>query len=205
MPFRCPACHHYSDQQGHFVAHMKPRRYNCKGKGAEGRKQEEEVQAKPIAQASAAVSQPSRIRFKDIEICGSKEEIEFLLTDWKTHVQTLLSQHNPLLLGKAFARLVWCNPKQPRFASVYCKVVKEPGALVLTEPGLPEFMSSNVLLNFCLWVEGEIEELEEAGPLSAQHKKIKRLVKERAAQHDRNEQLFTKNTVISIFRHEDQT
>ena len=83
--------------------------------------------------------------------------------------------------------------------------------------GLPEFMrwkklawhlyiqSSNVLLNFCLWVEGEIEELEEAGPLSAQHKKIKRLVKERAAQHDRNEQLFTKNSVIAIFRHEDQT
>ena len=25
--------------------------------------------------------------------------------------------------------------------------------------------SSQVLLNFCLWVEGEIEELEEAGPL----------------------------------------
>ena len=62
-----------------------------------------------------------------------------------------------------------------------------------------------MLLNFCLWVEGDIEELEETGPLSAQHKKIKRLVKERAAQHDRNEQLFTKNTVISIFRHEDQT
>ena len=32
------------------------------------RKQEEEVQAKPIAQASAAVSQPSRICFKDIEV-----------------------------------------------------------------------------------------------------------------------------------------
>ena len=38
-----------------------------------------------------------------------------------------------------------------------------------------------MLLNFCLWVEGEIEELEEAGPLSAQHKKIKKLVKEHAA------------------------
>ena len=44
--------------------------------------------------------------------------------------------------------------------------------------------SSQVLQNFCEWVEGEIEELEEAGPLSAQHKKIKRLVKERAAQHE---------------------
>ena len=32
------------------------------------RKREEEVQAKPCAQASAAVSQPSRIRFKDIEV-----------------------------------------------------------------------------------------------------------------------------------------
>ena len=32
------------------------------------RKQEEEVQAKPSAQASAAVSQPSCIRFKDIEV-----------------------------------------------------------------------------------------------------------------------------------------
>ena len=65
--------------------------------------------------------------------------------------------------------------------------------------------NSQVLQTFCDWVGGEIEEFEEAGPLSAQHKKIKRLVKERAAQHDRNEQLFTKNTVISIFRHEDQT
>ena len=55
------------------------------------------------------------------------------------------------------------------------------------------------------WVEGEIEELEEADPLSAQHKRIKKLVKERAAQHERNEQLFTKNSVIAIFRHEDQT
>ena len=32
------------------------------------RKREVEVQAKPSAQASAAVSQPSRIRFKDIEV-----------------------------------------------------------------------------------------------------------------------------------------
>ena len=63
------------------------------------------------------------------------KEYDFLLTDWKRHALTLLSQHNPLLLGKAFARLVWCNPEQPRFASVFCKVVKEPGALVLTEPG----------------------------------------------------------------------
>ena len=71
-----------------------------------------------------------------MQVCGSNEEYGFLLTDWKRHAQTMLSQHNPLLLGKAFARLVWCNPKQPRFASVlYCKVVKEPGALVLTEPG----------------------------------------------------------------------
>ena len=70
-----------------------------------------------------------------MQICGSNEEYDFLLTHWKTHAQTLLSQHNPLVLGKAFARLVWCNPKQPRFASVYCKVVKKPGALVLTEPG----------------------------------------------------------------------
>ena len=31
MPFRCPACHHFSDQPGHFVAHMKPRKFNCKG------------------------------------------------------------------------------------------------------------------------------------------------------------------------------
>ena len=60
--------------------------------------------------------------------------------------------------------------------------------------------SSQVLQNFCGWVEGEIEELEEAGPLSAQHKKIKRLVKERAAQHERNEQHFTKNSVIANWR-----
>ena len=58
--------------------------------------------------------------------------------------------------------------------------------------------SSQVLQNFCGWVEGDIEELKEAGPLSAQHKKVKRLVKERAAQHERNEQHFTKNSVIAI-------
>ena len=55
-----------------------------------------------------------------MQICSSNEENECLLTDWKTHAQTLLSQHNPLLLGKAFSRLVWCNPKQPRFAAKYC-------------------------------------------------------------------------------------
>ena len=65
--------------------------------------------------------------------------------------------------------------------------------------------SAGVLLNFCGWVEGKIEEFEEAGPLSAQHKKIKKLVKERAAQHERNEQLSTKNSVIAIFGWEDQT
>ncbi len=65
--------------------------------------------------------------------------------------------------------------------------------------------SAQVLHSFCGWVEGEIEELEEAGPLSAQHKKIKKLVKERAAQHERNELLFTKNSVIAIVRWGDQT
>ena len=70
-----------------------------------------------------------------MQVGGSNEEYEFLLNDWKTHAKTLLRHHNPLDLGSAFARLVWCNLKQPRLASVYCKVVKEPGALVLTEPG----------------------------------------------------------------------
>ena len=50
--------------------------------------------------------------------------------------------------------------------------------------------SARVLQTFCEWVEGKIEELEGAGPLSAQHKKIKKLLKERAAQHECNEQLF---------------
>eukprot|EP00891_Asterochloris_glomerata_P004301 jgi/Astpho2/4301/Aster-05246 len=61
MPFRCPACHHFSDQRGHFVAHMKPRKFNCKGwdllTDAEkdpDRKREEEVQAKQSAQASSS-------------------------------------------------------------------------------------------------------------------------------------------------------
>ena len=70
-----------------------------------------------------------------MHVCGSNEEYEFLLTDWETHAKTMLRNHNPLHLGRAFARLVWCNLKQPRLASVYCKAVKEPGALVLTEPG----------------------------------------------------------------------
>ena len=60
--------------------------------------------------------------------------------------------------------------------------------------------SARVLLSFCDWVEGEIEELEEAGPLSAQHQNIKKLLKERLAQHERNEQLYTKDSVFAIFR-----
>ena len=28
IPFRCPACHDFSDQRGHFVA---PRKFDCKG------------------------------------------------------------------------------------------------------------------------------------------------------------------------------
>eukprot|EP00891_Asterochloris_glomerata_P003513 jgi/Astpho2/3513/Aster-06427 len=136
MPFRCPGCHHFSDQRGHFKAHMKPRPYNCEGcdlltdaekdpdsncitkQGCEeARKREEEVQAKQSAQASAAMSEP-RLRLKDIEIqlvwiCSSNEENECLLTDWKTHAQTLLSQHNPLLLGKAFPDLCGATPSSP--------------------------------------------------------------------------------------------
>ena len=61
--------------------------------------------------------------------------------------------------------------------------------------GAPEFMRwaelaahlqqecERVLLTFCQWVEGEIDELEEAGPLSAKHKKIRKLLEQRAAQH----------------------
>ena len=74
---------------------------------------------------------------------------------------------------------------------MYCKVVKEPGALVLNEPGEDQKACQY------RWVEGKIEELEEAGPLAAQHKKIKKMVKERAAQHDRYELLSTKNSVIA--------
>eukprot|EP00891_Asterochloris_glomerata_P003963 jgi/Astpho2/3963/Aster-01138 len=71
MPYRCPACQHFSEQQPPFVAHKKPRKRNCKGPTsltALQRKREEEAQVKPSAQASAAVSQPSRICFKDIEV-----------------------------------------------------------------------------------------------------------------------------------------
>eukprot|EP00891_Asterochloris_glomerata_P009856 jgi/Astpho2/9856/Aster-08321 len=114
IPFRCPACHDFSDQRGHFVA---PRKFDCKGwdllrqtlrkdpdsncitkeeyeealaaAKAQKRKREEEVQAKPSAQASAAVSGPC-LRLKDIEVCGSNEEYDFLLTDWETHAKTML-------------------------------------------------------------------------------------------------------------------
>ena len=65
--------------------------------------------------------------------------------------------------------------------------------------------SERVLMTFCQWVEGEIDELEEAGPLSAKHKKIRKLLEQRAAQHERGAQLFTKHNVIAIFRWEDQT
>eukprot|EP00891_Asterochloris_glomerata_P007319 jgi/Astpho2/7319/Aster-01621 len=66
MPFRCPACHHFSDLRGHLVAHMELRKA-ARAK-AQKRKQEDEVQANLSAQASAAVSQPSRISFKDREM-----------------------------------------------------------------------------------------------------------------------------------------
>ena len=56
-----------------------------------------------------------------------------------------------------------------------------------------------MLLTFCQWVEGEIDELEEAGPLSAKHKKIRKLLEQRAAQHNRGAQLFIKHNVTAIF------
>ena len=31
MPYRCPACQHFRQQQPHFVAHPKLRKQNCKG------------------------------------------------------------------------------------------------------------------------------------------------------------------------------
>ena len=31
MPYRCPACQHFSDQRPHFMAHIKPRKRNCQG------------------------------------------------------------------------------------------------------------------------------------------------------------------------------
>eukprot|EP00891_Asterochloris_glomerata_P000850 jgi/Astpho2/850/Aster-00698 len=153
MPFRCPACHHFSDQRGHFVAHMKPRKFNCKGwdlltdaekdpdsncitkqeyeealaaAKAQKRKREEEAQAKPSAQASAAVSEPSSFRLKDIEVCGSNEEYEFLLTDWKT----------PRRCCDTTTLSTWAELLQ----DFVLQSSEEPGALVLTEPGLPEFM-----------------------------------------------------------------
>ena len=62
--------------------------------------------------------------------------------------------------------------------------------------------STKVLLGFCGWVQGEIDELEDVCPLSAKHKKIKKLLNQRAAQQAA--QLFTKRTVIELFRWEDQ-
>ena len=39
------------------------------------------------------------------------------------------------MLGRIFAKLIWCNTKQPHFALVHCKAVKEPGALVVAQQG----------------------------------------------------------------------
>ena len=85
-----------------------------------------------------------------MQICGSDKEYDFLLSDWKLHAQELLRNQNPVLLGKAFAKLVWCNPKQPHLASVYCKVVKEPGALVLTVPGEDCRLASIAQMKHCI-------------------------------------------------------
>ena len=46
-------------------------------------------------------------------------------------------------LGGKYAKLMWCNPRQPCFASVFCVSVKDPGALVVIKKsekieGLPE-------------------------------------------------------------------
>ena len=38
-------------------------------------------------------------------------------------------------MGRKFAKLMWCNPRQPRFASVFCVSVKDPGALVIIRKG----------------------------------------------------------------------
>ena len=54
------------------------------------------------------------------------------MSDWERHVAVMLSATGNAL-GKKFAKLMWCNPRQPRFASVFCVSVKDPGALVVVK------------------------------------------------------------------------
>ena len=98
----------------------------------------------------------------------------------------------------------------------HCTVLACPKPVLMTAR-VPKFMrwaalaahlqqeSARVLLSFCDWVEGEIDGFEEAGPLSAKNRTIRRLLKERAAQHERGAQLFSKVSFTAIFQMEDQT
>ena len=52
-----------------------------------------------------------------------------------------------------------------------------------------------VLLTFCQWVEGEIEK---AGPLSAKHKKIRKLLEQRAAQHNRGADTWAQESDLEL-------
>ena len=56
------------------------------------------------------------------------------MSNWERHVAVMLSATGNAL-GKKFAKLMWCNPRQPRFASVFCASVKDPGALVVVKKG----------------------------------------------------------------------
>ena len=80
-----------------------------------------------------------------MQVCGDNEEVYFLEDEWKRSAQVLLREAKPHLLGKAYAKLVWGNRKQPRFASVFCKVLKDQGALVLTQKGDESKLATNEL------------------------------------------------------------
>ena len=56
------------------------------------------------------------------------------MSDWERQVSVMLSATGNAL-GKKFATLMWCNPRQPRFASVFCVSVNDPGALVVVKNG----------------------------------------------------------------------
>ena len=56
------------------------------------------------------------------------------MSDWERHVAVMLSATGNAL-GKKLAKLMWCNPRQPCFASVFCVSVKDPGALVVVRKG----------------------------------------------------------------------
>ena len=74
-------------------------------------------------------SPPSHHLTCGLQACGSDAEIDLMHIAWESWAVDPISR-GYCGLDKRYAKLMWQNPKQPRFASVYWRTTRDPGAVV---------------------------------------------------------------------------